>query len=175
MKFRKIIICIILFSMLIQTFSFAADTDIFDTDTQLSITEEQTNNLLYMSGSINVSPTGGTVADILIKTIFVQLFTVLNMPAIVTNVTDNSIAKTAGNVATNISDAVTIEGICFSNHSIFDINFFDFDANSNNAIDSMKKNVSIWYNGLRNLSTAALLCVLLYIGIRMALSTTRKR
>jgi len=161
LKFKKIIICLILFSMLIQTISYAMDSD-----SKLSITEEQSNNLLYSPGSIGVSPTGGMTSDILIKILFVPLYTVLNMPTLVTNAT---------NAAEKASDAVTIEGICFSNYSIFDVNFFEFDPNSKNSIDLMKKNVSVWYNNLRNLATPALLCVLLYIGIRMALSTTRKR
>ena len=161
MRFRKIIICIILFSMLIQTFSYATDSN-----NSISISDEQVSNLLYSPGSINISPTGGTASDIIVKMIFVPLITILNMPTIVTNVTD---------VAANVSDAVTIEGICFSKYSLLDINFFDFDANAKDGIDLMKKNISTWYKNLRHLSTACLLCVLLYIGIRMALSTTRER
>lgn len=147
--------------MLVQNVSYATDSN-----DRLSITDEQVNNLLYSAGSISISPTGGTTADAIIKIIFVPLLTVLNMPTIVTSVAD---------AATTVSDAVTIEGICFSKYSLLDINFFDFDQNATDGLNLMKKNINTWYKNLRNLSVACLLCVLLYIGIRMALSTTRKR
>lgn len=167
MKFRKIIICIILFCMLFQTFSYAADLE------PVTISQEQFSNLFFSPSTFTISPLGGTAMDIMTKIVTMQFYIMLNLPTVVTIATNDNIGGNISKSAANISDAVTIEGLCFSNYSIFDINFFDYDSNTTGVISLIKKNISVWYNNLRNVSTAALLCVLLYIGIKMALSTTR--
>lgn len=70
----------------------------------------------------------------------------------------------------------TIEDMLFGRFDLFDINFLKvsnttskYDVPSTNAI--IKKNVAGWFYALRNFSIVALLAVLIFIGIMMAIST----
>ena len=68
------------------------------------------------------------------------------------------------------SIADTIAG----NYNIFDIKFWDFNADTKDAqsiTDSIKSSVSSWYVGMRNLSAVLMIIIALYIGMRMAIST----
>lgn len=71
----------------------------------------------------------------------------------------------------NTIDTIFIspEDILFNKVELVDINFFDFNVSG--AILTIRENVAIWYYGLRNLSIVILLAVLIYVGIRMTLST----
>lgn len=53
---------------------------------------------------------------------------------------------------------------------IFSVDFFNI-SNSGDTFDNLRKNVAAWYYGLRNLSIVILLLILLYVGIRMVIST----
>lgn len=66
----------------------------------------------------------------------------------------------------------TPETMLFNQVKLLDINFFsNISNNSASALYIVKENIAKWYVGLRNISIAALLVVIGYIGIRMALST----
>lgn len=69
---------------------------------------------------------------------------------------------------------ISPDDILFNHIPLTDINFFDFSSN-NGAISSIRKNVAIWYSALRNLAIAILLVVLVYIGIRMTISTVAEQ
>lgn len=73
-----------------------------------------------------------------------------------------------------IGDVLTPEDIIFSGASggmnLININFFDFSSN-NSLINSFRRNVAKWYFALRNLAIVISLAVLIYIGIRMAISS----
>ena len=84
----------------------------------------------------------------------------------------------AGITAIGGGDAVwTIDGIIFTGSTkagfngadIVSINFFDSSANT--TVNALRTNVATWYYALRNLSIVVLLGILLYVGIRMVLST----
>ena len=64
---------------------------------------------------------------------------------------------------------LTPDDVFFNRVSFTNINFFDFNCSS--SIKVIRENVAAWYYTLRIFSIAALLVVLLYIGIRMAIST----
>ena len=74
---------------------------------------------------------------------------------------------------------LTVEDIIFSGSSrneqvnILNINFFDFNGNGYNdsLVKSFRQGVAKWYYILRNLSIVISLAVLIYIGIRMAISS----
>ena len=65
---------------------------------------------------------------------------------------------------------ISPEDILFNQLAITDINFFDFSTNSE-VIYTIIQNVAIWYYALRNLAIGLLLVMLIYVGIRMAIST----
>lgn len=90
------------------------------------------------------------------------------------------------NLATNIvntivnsdsGQAITAENILFNNIQILDIDFFDFNTaggeniSSNDLVYALRQNVAAIYYAIRNIAIIVLLIILLYIGIRMVLST----
>lgn len=61
--------------------------------------------------------------------------------------------------------------ILFDKLEITDVNFFNFDNSLSDGVLTIRKNIAIWYYALRNLSIGILLAILIYVGIRMAIST----
>ena len=80
-------------------------------------------------------------------------------------------------VSDNIGDLadakwVTPEDILFNRITITDIDFFDVNgAPAGSVTRTIREQVSLWYTVLRDVAVVILLCVLIYIGIRMAMST----
>lgn len=68
----------------------------------------------------------------------------------------------------------TIESLLSGKHDLFDINLFDFSDSNSNINKITKENVAKWFYALRNFAIVALLAVLIYIGILMAISVTSK-
>lgn len=70
---------------------------------------------------------------------------------------------------------ITPYEILFNKVKIVDINFFDItDATGSEegaVVNRIRMGVAGWYYAMRNIAAAILLCILLYVGIRMALST----
>ena len=71
---------------------------------------------------------------------------------------------------------ITIEDIIFNRVPILDINFFSNTAggqpvNDGSTIDIIRTSVSTWYVAFRNLVIVAMAIIIIYIGIRMAIST----
>lgn len=66
----------------------------------------------------------------------------------------------------------TIENLVLGKYTLFDINFFEFNTQSEKNVSStIKQNVAKWYYILRNICIVISLLVLIYVGIRMAIST----
>lgn len=66
---------------------------------------------------------------------------------------------------------VTIEDIVFGEIEVLSIDFFDFNSGSE-LMNIFRKSVAKWYYSLRLVAVALDLLVLIYVGIRMALSVT---
>lgn len=79
-----------------------------------------------------------------------------------------------------ISDAKVFEGkeeqnatpfdIFFDKYNLFSVDFFDI-KNDGSLIDDIRISVAQWFYAMRLISAIVLMCVLIYVGIRMALST----
>lgn len=63
----------------------------------------------------------------------------------------------------------SVDAIIFNKAGITSIDFFN--TSGNETINEIRENIAIWYYILRNLSIVILLGILLYVGIRMAIST----
>lgn len=63
----------------------------------------------------------------------------------------------------------SVDAIIFGEAGITSIDFFN--TSGNDTINLIRDNVAVWYYVLRNLSIVILLGILLYVGIRMAIST----
>lgn len=87
----------------------------------------------------------------------------------------NSVAESCG-----ISDAAVFAGtegncatpfdIFFNKYIFFDVNFFDITS-GDDIINTVRTQVAQWFYILRTISAAVLLAILIYVGIRMAIST----
>ncbi len=72
---------------------------------------------------------------------------------------------------------ITLDEILFNKIPLTDINIFDFQMaggsqiSSGNVLYSLRENISTWYYALRNLAIALSLAALVYVGVRMAIST----
>ena len=80
----------------------------------------------------------------------------------------SALAKLGGN---DIEGLLTPDDIIFNRLSITDINFFDINNNNSDIINTIRTNIATWYYVFRIFSIVVLLAVLIYIGIRMTIST----
>ena len=112
------------------------------------------------------------------------LSTLFNIFPTIVNYTITGIARMFGTNETNPHNNIgivtpsenfwfVIEDIVFNKYKLFDIDFFDIPENLDNAnaMGILNYNIAAWYFSLRNLAIVANLLILIYIGIRMAIST----
>ena len=66
--------------------------------------------------------------------------------------------------------SLSVQDIIFNKVKITDINFFDIDG-ADGVIKTIRENVAAWYVGVRNLASVVLVIILIYVGMRMAIST----
>ena len=75
----------------------------------------------------------------------------------------------------NKPETITPYEILFNKVKIVDINFFNIGSATGTQegaiVNKIRLGVSGWFYAMRNISAAILLCILLYVGIRMAIST----
>lgn len=95
---------------------------------------------------------------------------------------DNTMEAVSGTEA-----SLTIEKLLFNKVPILDVNFFNFESAGGETIPVaeegedpsvllvIRENIAIWYNVLRNLSIILLLITLIYIGIRIAISSAAEQ
>lgn len=106
----------------------------------------------------------------------------LSLPGVIVNALVNSIGRMAGkaDVPGSNDEGVGLYHIFFNKLGVTDINILDKNnfvhdnvtqELENAAIVSLRENIANWYYGIRNLAIAILLLVLIYVGIRMAIST----
>lgn len=125
---------------------------------------------------------GGTIIDgiVGVMTILFRLQAMLLGFALqaLTTLTANSAGTMENGKVVNL---VTPDQILFNRIAITDINFFQTDrfgtnnqgilSGANNPIKAIRQSIASWYYALRTISIIILLCILIYIGIRMAVST----
>lgn len=70
---------------------------------------------------------------------------------------------------TNVVEGLTLDKILFNEVDITSIDFFS--PSQDVTVSNLRTNVAIWYVAIRNLAVIALAVVLVYIGIRMAISS----
>lgn len=75
------------------------------------------------------------------------------------------------------NERLTVEKIIYNQVPILDINVFDLkqaggqDVKDGSTLSVIKNNIAQWYYAFRKIAIAALLVVLIYIGIRLAISS----
>ena len=119
----------------------------------------QISPISYATGSSEPDPFGKFI-DGIAGILFIG---VKIMPAIV--------GKVLSLIMNGISgENITIYNILFNNVELTRINFFDATSGSE-TVNAIKQNVAIWYVGIRNLAAVILALILIYVAIRMAIST----
>lgn len=166
---KKVIVSVLLIAAIllnfIQPIISYATTD--DTTTA----SEEYNNLIngdtreITAGGITrqeplvVAPTlGGTTANVLANIVNAIVFTIsAGLSSLVSDPTE--------------AYAFTVYDAVFNKVDVFDANYLLNTNNTNNIHVKIKEQVAIWYNAVRTIAIALSLCVLIYVGIRMAIST----
>lgn len=76
-----------------------------------------------------------------------------------------------------VEASMTIEKLVTNKVPILDVNFFNFATaggetlETNSVLYTIRENIAMWYYVIRNITIIGLLITLIYIGIRMAIST----
>lgn len=86
-------------------------------------------------------------------------------------------AYSTNNNSNNSNDRYTVEDIIFNRIPILDINFFSDTAagqtiSKDSVVYILRNIVATWYVSFRNLAVVSLAVIIIYVGIRMALSTS---
>lgn len=134
------------------------------------------NFSFFQNVSMAADTLSGAIADLLGT--FVGILTwLIRLPAIgiafSANVLTAQIAYMNGATESGVSTAViTPYEIFFNKVQLFDINFFDFSGlNTDDAVYIIRTQVAKWFYIMRLLAVSGLLLILLYVGIRMALTS----
>ena len=81
-----------------------------------------------------------------------------------------AVATGVSNLGGNYDGVLTIDKLLFNEIPLTSIDIFNKDV-ENNVLSELRSNIANWYYVLRNLSIIIALCVLIYIGIRMAMAS----
>lgn len=182
-----LIVFIILFDTLVPNFIYAVDLGNFK-DIMENFSQESAESILE-KGEVTVTPSNGRgrlesivpkpedllsvfTIDAICVTSLLSVKCVNIILTTIIYITQDSSKGLAEGILFNIDSEFTIEDLVLGKYTLFDINFFkNVDENSTNIVDTVKENVAIWYYTLRNIAIVISLLVLIYIGIRMAIST----
>lgn len=80
------------------------------------------------------------------------------------------ILQTIMGIFTENNGALSVDDILFNRLDITKIDFFNLST-GNEIVDTIRAGVAEWYYGLRNISAVVLFSILIYVGLRMSLST----
>ncbi len=157
-KFKKIIFTLIL---LVTIFNFILNSNVVMASEGLNAKQIEVVN-----GVTNLA--GGIVSILLWKERALITAIALGM-----NIVTAKLASSFGVVGdkAEYKQVITPFAIFFNKYYLLDINFFNIDGTGNATIKSIREGVAKWYFVLRNISAAAMVAILIYVGIRMATST----
>ena len=149
---------LIIFIIMITLFEFTFSTNV--SYAALDITDEFLNSLTSLMG--------GMVS----YGIWLERLILLGISTVFNGFMSTTFAASCGvNDGWSVGIA-TPYSIFFNKYKLFDVNFFDFNkTTSNGPALAIRQEVAEWFYIIRNISSAVLLCILIYVCIRMALST----
>lgn len=155
-KQKKIIYAICIITLIIITI-FAINTTTYAAEWDLQIGEEESPE--------GVDAIGDGIAGILVYGVKLVVLVIL----IVIQFILSGVITTGGGQGLGVN--LTPADIIFNELPITTINFFNTNNTGLNFISSLQNSVALWYVTIRNISVIVLLGILLYVGIRMAIST----
>ena len=154
--FKKIIITLILIVTLFE-FSFGANFS-------YGMTEDEAIN-----GVTNLA--GGIVSILLWKQRITVAAIALGMNILTQNLVKSYGFKDGGTSNFVTQNTITPFNIFFNKYNLLDINFFNIDGSGNANIQKIREGVAKWYHTMQVISASVSLVVLIYVAIRMAIST----
>ena len=170
-KQNKIIILIIL---IILSFNFIIGSNVYAVDAEDGGTsqtgESSSTGIKEDLEEGNKMFEGDNFLTTLLEGIVGLLLWPLRLLIVIVGKLMQLIATAIASITGQEFEIVTIEDVLFNNLAITDINFFDING-AGGALQILRKLIAGWYYTLRNLSVVILLCVLVYLGIKMAIST----
>ena len=114
---------------------------------------------------------GPNIIDKAIDTLLGVLLYPLKLLILVAGKIFELIVNGIGNIGGNAPEGlISLDNILFNHVPITKLDFFNFNSGNDN-IDNIRGTVAQWYYALRNLSIIISLCVLIYTGVRMAISS----
>lgn len=122
--------------------------------------------LILFMPKVYASDLGGNVIDGLAGLVFF-------VPKIILMMIGNLLVRIIGLVTNGNISGIPLDKILFNEIPILGINFFQNATTGAdiNIINNIRTQVSVWYVAIRNLSAAILAVMVLYVGIRMAISS----
>ena len=113
----------------------------------------------------------GVAVDGIFGLILYPIKLVFIIIAILANSIATGVANLGGNIEVDRFTLLTPDMILFNKVPLLDIDVFNVNGNDTEAIKTLRTSIVDWFYVLRNLSIIISLCVLIYIGIRMAISS----
>ena len=177
---KKVITCILIFVILFQTItvSYGSDASEVFNGHEAESSQEIDNELtgsdvddIYQEGSVGDktiaatdSPGPATARAITHVLTFIPWIVSTLMTTAVT--TGNN---RPGEYSTTPEDTLTVQSLVFDRIELLNANYFAYNANTNNYV--IKESVKNWYSGVRTIAIIASIVILIYMGIRMAISS----
>lgn len=183
-KVTIVLIIVILLNTLIPNFIYASSDlgSMKDVMQHQSETGQDSATSLFEEGEAQITPNNGKTrtedvgeTDSIGSFLANILCMLLMVPPMTVNTILTVIVFSTQDSKQGVTQQFTIEDVVLGKYTLFNINFFE-DTNTANRgiVDIVRENVATWYFVLRNIAIAGSLLVLIYIGIRMALSTVAK-
>lgn len=172
-RFKKLASCIIVFITLINLFTslFATPATVVQATGNTSsatvvneIDEEELESDGVLTSALSVVGTGVDGLVGILSKVPQIMFLLMGMAF---QGLIGQIAKIGGD---KIEGFLTPDDILFNRVGITEIDFFNFSGETS-VVNTIRTNIATWYYILRILAIIILLAVLIYIGIRMAIST----
>lgn len=148
----KILIALILIILL---FEFCMSNSLISYATGIPLSEDTVRSIEGFSN--------GFIAIVL----WIPKFIATSIAALV----NQAISLIAAMENTDSPGTITPFKIFFNKYDILNVNMLDFGSNPDSFSYKFKSTIAMWYYAMRTLASAILLIILIYVGIRMAISS----
>lgn len=177
---KKVITCMLIFAILFQTITVSYgsdDSEVFnghEAESFQKIDNELTGSDvddIYQEGSVGdktIAPTESSAPATASAITHVLTF----IPWIVSTLMTTAVTtgnNRPGEYSTTPEDTLTVQSLVFDRIELLNANYFAYNANTNNYV--IKESVKNWYSGVRTIAIIASIVILIYMGIRMAISS----
>lgn len=177
---KKVITCILIFAILFQTItvSYGSDaSEVFnghEAESFQKIDNELTGSDvddIYQEGSVGdktiaaTESSGPATASAITHVLTFIPWIVSTLMTTVATTGNNR----PGEYSTTPEDTLTVQSLVFDRIELLNANYFAYNANTPNYV--IKESVKNWYSGVRTIAIIASIVILIYMGIRMAISS----